>query len=76
MAVIINEARGQSFSGATGLDLKHECFTHEQLFAAAPQTIHLSNVYLFTEHNDDKTTKINCKTILYSSWNSIRNVWT
>lgn len=44
LAITINKARGQSFGGKRGIELRDECFFHGKLYGALFNTTHPSNV--------------------------------
>lgn len=47
LAITTNKAIGHSFSGALGIDLHHEGFTHGQLYVALSRNTHPSIISVF-----------------------------
>lgn len=45
----------QSFPGAPGIDLRHECLTHGQLYVAFSGTAQRKNLFVCTDGNEGRT---------------------
>lgn len=67
----ISKKLGQSFSGAIGLDLRKNWFTHGQLYVAILRIAHPSNIHLFSAWNDYETTDEVYKIVLPTSQKAI-----
>lgn len=61
-----NKAHCQSFSGALRIDLRQECFTHGQLYAAISWITHIFNISIYSEHEeyDHATGNVVCRSLL------------
>lgn len=61
-AFTTNKAQRQSFSGAIGLDLPHDCFTHDQLLVAMSKITHPVNNLFYFKRTDNCTKSVLSKT--------------
>ena len=57
-AMTINKAQGQSICGRLGLDLRHDCFSHGQLYVALSRATHPKNIYVCTKNSLKQTKNV------------------
>ena len=57
-AMTINKAQGQSISGKLGLDLRHDCFSHGQLYVALSRATHPRNIFVCTSKGMKQTRNV------------------
>ena len=57
-AMTINEAQGQSISGRLRLDLRHDCFSHGQLYVALSRATHPKNIFVCTAKGIKQTKNV------------------